>query len=396
MNESGSNTLKLEISKSMFSKVSYYMNTIDSEFNRIIKQEFELMYDDDLSKLSVAYPAMNNIERMQSTRRLIKRLDVLKSSNHYVEDIAVYISDIQRTLSTASSTVPFPTDEFFLPFASEEWPDTPIRMWNNRMFISFPYPERAFHGDLKGPSFVVHVEIHTKELVNDLKRFVSHEEGGTVLADSTRAWILTDQQNSRFQENILAWLNDTTEAAQTSGTGTLSIENRNYMVTYQKAPIIGAVMLTYMPEERSEPIMKYKRWYWLLSIVSVFIILIFSYSIYSLIHRPLVRLLHSFKSAEMGKFERIGSYRFKDEFSYLYFQFNQMIERLQVLIHEVYEQRYRAQLAELRKLQSQINPHFFYNSFFILYRMAKSEDYERRHAVDEIFRRVLPVYNTGQ
>lgn len=151
MNESGSETLKSEISKSMFSKVNYYMNTIDSEFNRIIKQEFELMYDDDLSKLSVAYSAMNNIERMQSTRRFIKRLDVLKSSNRYVKDIAVYISDMGSTLSTASSTIPFPADEFFLPPASEERPDMPIRLWNNRMFISFSFPERAFSETCEGP-----------------------------------------------------------------------------------------------------------------------------------------------------------------------------------------------------------------------------------------------------
>jgi two-component system, sensor histidine kinase YesM len=34
------------------------------------------------------------------------------------------------------------------------------------------------------------------------------------------------------------------------------------------------------------------------------------------------------------------------------------------------------QRAELRQLQAQINPHFLYNSFFILYRMAKDEDYD--------------------
>lgn len=34
------------------------------------------------------------------------------------------------------------------------------------------------------------------------------------------------------------------------------------------------------------------------------------------------------------------------------------------------------QQAELRHLQSQINPHFLYNSFFSLYRMAKDEDCE--------------------
>ncbi|MDR0668485.1 MAG: histidine kinase [Treponema sp.] len=42
-----------------------------------------------------------------------------------------------------------------------------------------------------------------------------------------------------------------------------------------------------------------------------------------------------------------------------------------------YRSRLLAQQAELRQLQSQINPHFLYNSFFTLYCMAKEEDYEQ-------------------
>jgi two-component system sensor histidine kinase YesM len=46
-------------------------------------------------------------------------------------------------------------------------------------------------------------------------------------------------------------------------------------------------------------------------------------------------------------------------------------------VHEVYEKNFRLQLSELRQLQSQINPHFLYNSFYIVYRMAKMGDHEQ-------------------
>src|SRR5690606_27559604 len=39
-------------------------------------------------------------------------------------------------------------------------------------------------------------------------------------------------------------------------------------------------------------------------------------------------------------------------------------------------QKILAQKAELKQLQSQINPHFLYNNFFILYNMVVTEDYE--------------------
>jgi two-component system sensor histidine kinase YesM len=114
----------------------------------------------------------------------------------------------------------------------------------------------------------------------------------------------------------------------------------------------------------------------LLSFISAIIIAFFSYVIYRLIHRPLRTLVRAFRAVEQGDFNRTVQYRFKDEFSYLYSQFNSMVERLRVLVHEVYEQQFRAQVSEFRQLQSQINPHFLYNSFFTLSRIAKNEDYE--------------------
>jgi hypothetical protein len=65
------------------------------------------------------------------------------------------------------------------------------------------------------------------------------------------------------------------------------------------------------------------------------------------------------------------------EFSYLFRQFNDMVGEVKVLIHEVYEKNFRLRLSELRQLQSQINPHFLYNSFYSVYRMAKIQDYDK-------------------
>ena len=53
-----------------------------------------------------------------------------------------------------------------------------------------------------------------------------------------------------------------------------------------------------------------------------------------------------------------------------------MAHILDNLIHKVYEQKILTQRAELKQLQSQINPHFLYNRFFNIYRLAKDEDCE--------------------
>ena len=65
-----------------------------------------------------------------------------------------------------------------------------------------------------------------------------------------------------------------------------------------------------------------------------------------------------------------------NEFSYLYSQFNNMVVKLKTLIHDVFEEKIRRKNAVLKQLQYQINPHFLYNSFNIIYRMAKIDDTE--------------------
>lgn len=50
-----------------------------------------------------------------------------------------------------------------------------------------------------------------------------------------------------------------------------------------------------------------------------------------------------------------------------------MTEHLDSLINEVYLQKLLLQKAEFKQLQAQINPHFLYNSFFMLQRTIKSD-----------------------
>ena len=54
-----------------------------------------------------------------------------------------------------------------------------------------------------------------------------------------------------------------------------------------------------------------------------------------------------------------------------------MVVNLRTLIDQVWKQKVLAQRAELKQLQSQINPHFLYNSFFIINTMAKTGDTAR-------------------
>ncbi|MNI80843.1 Histidine kinase [compost metagenome] len=63
-----------------------------------------------------------------------------------------------------------------------------------------------------------------------------------------------------------------------------------------------------------------------------------------------------------------------DEFGYLTRTFNTMAQRQQHLIKNIYEQDLRVATTELKFLQSQINPHFLYNTLDSIHWTAQNYD----------------------
>jgi two-component system sensor histidine kinase YesM len=92
-----------------------------------------------------------------------------------------------------------------------------------------------------------------------------------------------------------------------------------------------------------------------------------------IIHHPLNKLIYSFQKVETGDLSIRINEKEKSEFNYLYQGFNRMADNLDNLINQVYNQKLLLQKAEFKQLQAQINPHFLYNSFFMLHRMIQSE-----------------------
>lgn len=119
--------------------------------------------------------------------------------------------------------------------------------------------------------------------------------------------------------------------------------------------------------------------------IVIMIVMAFFFIIYmkKLIHQPIEILLDAFSGLEIGDWSTRIQHEGKDEFGQLYEGFNKMKSRISRLIDEVYVQTNLTQRAQLKQLQAQINPHFLYNSFFILSRRIKREDYENAQIIAE-------------
>ncbi|MCQ5146566.1 sensor histidine kinase, partial [Enterocloster bolteae] len=109
---------------------------------------------------------------------------------------------------------------------------------------------------------------------------------------------------------------------------------------------------------------------------SLYVAMIISQSVY----KPVQILYRMMEDVENGDFSVRYTYHSSDEFGRLGKNFNQMLERIQKLISQIYEEHKKLKNSELKALQAQIRPHFLYNSLdsvMWLLRMDKNRDAEK-------------------
>lgn len=82
----------------------------------------------------------------------------------------------------------------------------------------------------------------------------------------------------------------------------------------------------------------------------------------SVITRPIKKLMSGILLVEKGQFEQVEEIRSRDEIGHLSVRFNRMSRELKALVEQIQREVSEKAAAEMRALQSQINPHFLYNT----------------------------------
>ena len=383
MNEQGEASVRREIENSMKSRVSFYIRLLENDLFRIIQMQKEFINDRELRRLSLAASIMDDVEFREAVYAINARLKTMMNSNNYISDADVFLPEQERVVSAVQFYDKLPSEEYeaLKKFSSRN--DHPFVYWDNRLFVSFPYSLGLALMNDEDPVFLVSAEISQHEIREVLQRLKIDGSGGAMLIGQDGLWSVSTESDEQMVKAVLPLLGQ--QAAEEGGIAeqrdgvftTAELDGRKHWIAYHESPNLEISLLMYIPEdEMLGPQARNRIWFWLLSGVSVIVSVWFSYWIFRQIHMPIKRLVRAFQRVEDGNLNIEIKEKRSDEFYFLYQQFNGMVSRINELIHEVYEQKYRANLSELRQLQSQINPHFLYNSFFVLSRMAKYEDYE--------------------
>lgn len=379
LNYSSSKTVKSQIEQSLEYRLNTFVSGIDADFRRIMRLHNELMADSDLLVLSSSRNQLSDYMYSKAVLRVQEKLRLLQASSLYLDDVHVYLPNIKRSISTRGFAA-LPSDNEIQALKHSTL-SSPIVFNDNQYLIGGFFPESyGIDNRIQDPFIILKMSLSEKLIQQSLEELYVTDLGGSMLLHGDQQWMIVSG-NQDVTEKIIHFetlppLALSLEQEQ-AGNVSVAIDGVKYKVFFEKSTALGANTVVFLPEDEIlDPIKKYRYWFWIFMITSILVVIFFSYWIYRIIHLPIQRMVRAFFKLEKGNLNITLKHSRNDEFAYLYEQFNVMSSKLQQLVHEVYEEKIRSQRAELKQLQSQINPHFLYNSYFILHRVAQLHDYE--------------------
>lgn len=366
----GIGTVRSEIINTKTKQISVYIENLENDIQRLKTLQSDCLMSKEINMLSNGNLLMDDYTRIESMLGMQQRLFTVKNSSPLVSGVVAYLPQLGRSIPYGGSINDITQEDIQRMRLYDNSTYSQIMRDGGTLLMNQGFPT------FSNPSFAITITLSADELKKSLQQFNTYNESGTILYSRKMAFSTrTGTFDGQF-EDMMAYT-DRIALNSKNGYDWATLNGAQYLIVFQKSSYLGMTLSHFIPKEQIfNSLWKYQFWFFLFTIASLIIIGVFSFSMYSFIENPVNKLIHAFQRLENGDMAFEIRHKYDDEIGNLYQHFNGMIKKLDLIIKHEYMQEIMVKRAELKQLQSQINPHFLYNSFFILYTMTRRGEYE--------------------
>lgn len=361
--------LSKQIRDTLDSKATFWEKQIDQQVMSLLLAQSSLSGDKELLELYVMWDNMSNYQRSYEIKQFSNRLLNIKILHNITESIKTYFPDRKMVISAGSPILDYYENDEFFHYDQIYISD------NGKIYLTTYFPLKMNQEARKKPTYYIRTEISRETLHDMLSEMLGEDEGNIYLLDNKgRLLSSTEKQQERYrkEEGVLLKVKNKISNGQSDS---FHIEDHEYAFSCYYSSLGFWIVYNYPVQILKEPLDFFNLFNIILTLL--LIIMFSSYTVYArrAFAEPLNRILQAMEdSGNKDKEPFLIEDKKKDELSVIYHRYNKMVKRTENLIRENLETKYRAHIAELRQLQYQIQPHFLYNSIFLIYRMAQMDE----------------------